>query len=480
MNSIPKELFELDSFDSDQDFLDLLSKLDMDALVDYVRILERMCVLWPCSLNIKHYILIYYSTTGLPIEYRLEMGKNILTFELETPPEDRQRFIAFTNELLHDSDSIHISLSFDMFEYMLKNGGDATVLDALFKTITHTRHAEHVRCSYLFRTQTIVAKTTFSSFLLDFFSGVGVPTKLMVCQYILNHVDHIDDGILDVQTILAFLQVLLSDPQQLLYVRTDIADMLLNVRDEYKSLIPDHLRDMAVQVIMEVGGNRVSMYHNQENVHQFQDTTIGPVLHKLQKMYKSKRSLDSDLSLIRDRVSEYSEDEKEKIEFAAIRIQMDNQYYNNLKLRHIFQYVVSFILDHPAESEELWRRLLEEMSEMSGKCTTGYALRLLNTLSGFDEALTLRITDEDRFKSIFFHKLNELLKKETDGETYAEILYEVAVPSSRPEQRKNFLKFFGAAFPVISNQMYEEFRDELSDTDIDLYLRKAYCAYEES
>lgn len=488
MNSIPKQLFELDSFESDEEFLELVSKLDTEVLVDYVRILERMCSLWPCSLNIKYYCLIYYSldaTHYLPIEYRLEMGKNILTFEMSS--DQKNEFIKFTNRLLYDSGSIHVSLSFNMFEYMLRYEtiDNNSIMEALFKTMTHVRYPEHIRCSYVFRTQSILPIASFSSYLLKFFNDtdISLSTKLMVCQYILNHFEKIDTDVIDIHSILAFLQILLSDSRELLYVRTDIADMLLGVRDEYKHLIPDDLRDMAIQVIMEVGGNRMSVYHNQENVHQFQDSNITPILHKLQKRYEKvnmKRSLESDISLLQNRIPKDDPEEKTKIELAIIRIQLDNQYYNNLKLCHICQYVISFILDHPDQEDDLWKRLLEELSDMSGKCTTGYALRLLNTLSGFDESLTLHITDEDRFKSIFFHKLNELLKEQGEGDSYAEILYELAVPSSRPEQRKNFLNFFKKAFPIISSQMFEEFKEELSETDIDLYLRKAFCAYEES
>lgn len=482
MNCIPKQLFELDSFESDQDFLEMVSKLDMEMVVDYVRILERMCSMWPCSLNIKYYCLIYYSvdeTHSLPIEYRLEMGKNIFTFDLSL--DQKNELIKFTNQLLYDSGSIHVSVSFNMFEYMLRHDdGNQTIMDALFKTITHPRYPEHVRCTYVFRTQTILPIASFSSYLLEFFNDISLPTKLMISQYILNHFEKVDTTIIDIDSILAFLQVLLSDSRELLYVRTDVADMLLSVRDEYKHIIPNDLRDMAIQVIMEVGGNQMSIYHNQENVHQFQDSNITPILHKLQKRYRLTRSLESDISLLQNKIPANDPDEKAKIELAIIRIQLDNQYYNNLKLCHIFQYVISFILDHSEHVDDLWTRLLEELSDMSGKCTTGYALRLLNTLSGFDESLTLHITDEDRFKSIFFYKLNELLKQQEDAESYADILYELAVPSSRPEQRKHFLTFFKKAFPIISAQMFEEFKEELSETDIDLYLRKAYCAYEES
>jgi hypothetical protein len=260
--------------------------------------------------------------------------------------------------------------------------------------------------------------------------------------------------------------------------------MILSVPDENKHIIPVSLRDQAMNVIRDASGNQFSFYHNNENVHSIENHNITPILHKLQLAYKTviqQKSLETDIGLVLAKCTTFNKPIT-NIDIALIRIQLDNQLYNNLKLGHIFQFIIAYIQDEKNGhiEDELWNRLLEELDDMANKCTTGYALRLVNTLSGFDESLSIRITDEERFRSIFFHKFNTLLEKEHDENTeeYANILYEITIPSSRPESRASFLQFFRRIFPSLSLEMQEEFKHELTETDIDLYLRKAFCEYD--
>jgi hypothetical protein len=488
--SIPTKLFELDSFDTDDEFLSLVRQLDSAMILEYCRILERMYALWPCSLNMKYLKTLFFSTkdtTSLPIEYRLEIGKTIFD-DIDCIPE-KKRIVQFLSELcIH----IHISLGYATFQYLIEKISteddnqrqlfDETV-DGLYTLITQCTLPEHIRCQYIFRSQCILPKDRFSGFLQNFFqtSDLSVPIRLMVCQYVLHHLDHIDENIVDITGILAYIETLLCDIVEFTHVRTDVADMILSVPDKNKHIIPVSIRDQAMSVIRDASGNQFSFYHNNENVHSIENNNITPILHKLQNAYKTvirQKSLETDIEI----VSAKRTTSMNNIDVALIRIQLDNQLYNNLKLAHIFQLIIAYIQDEKNKdiADELWIRLLEELDEMANKCTTGYALRLVNTLSGFDDSLTIRITDEERFRSIFFHKFNKLLEKEHDENTeeYANILYEITIPSSRPESRAAFLKFFRRVFPTLSLEMQEEFKHELTETDIDLYLRKAFCEYD--
>jgi hypothetical protein len=55
------------------------------------------------------------------------------------------------------------------------------------------------------------------------------------------------------------------------------------------------------------------------------------------------------------------------------------------------------------------KRLLEELEEMSGTCSSGYATRLVNIISGFGE-FNIRISWEDQIIANFSGRLNALVR----------------------------------------------------------------------
>jgi hypothetical protein len=46
------------------------------------------------------------------------------------------------------------------------------------------------------------------------------------------------------------------------------------------------------------------------------------------------------------------------------------------------------------------------------------------------------------------------------------------------KHRPHFLKFFRESLPNIRQEMYEDFKDDMEDTDFDMYFRKAIAKYE--
>lgn len=476
------ELFNLDDFESDDDFFTMISRLDSKQLLEYVIILERMSQMWPCSLNIKYLTLIFLNpekTQLLSIEYRLELAKSLLSLEKDV--SKIETLVLFLLEWMLVNDALHISTIFSMYEFLFSNCTDyeyiGKIQEYLYRNITHPRLSHDIQCKFLFKCESMIPKTAFSEFLIVYYKSELLPQsfKFLVCQYILNNIDKLDNLIIKIELILIDLQNILLDTRELMYVKTDVADMILGIPDDKKDMIPPELRTLAIQTIMDAGGNRHSFYHNNENVHSIDQISISHVLQKLyDKYYKSSRSIDSDVRIVKSKCVELKRDAN-RIDLALIRIQLDNQLYNNYKLSNIFQLILSYILDHKDLEEELWKRLLEELEDMADKCTTGYVLRLINTLSGFDDSFGIQISHEERFKSIFYHKLNQHIEKANDNH---DILYELTISSSLPEDRKNFLEFFIKVFPLISTEMYAEFQNELSETDIELYLRKAYYDYE--
>ena len=168
-----------------------------------------------------------------------------------------------------------------------------------------------------------------------------------------------------------------------------------------------------------------------------------------------------------------------KLTVSFNRILLDRALYSqfNLSLHRILLLVWNYIITHE-HADELKNRLIEELFEMSGKCATGYAFRLVNVLSGFGD-YSIRISWEDEIISNMNAKLNKLIQEIEDREYMENILVEMSLQTDlQISSRQNFMKFFRSSLPNIKEEMYEKYKDYISDTDFDLYMRKAVARYE--
>jgi hypothetical protein len=400
--------------------------------------------------------------------------------------------------------------------------------------------------------------------------------KILAGQYILQHSDSYQHEI--AEELLSFAQ-----DQELDYDRrADAADILLQLGDSSMKL-------KARAVITALGradGNVYTVFDNAQNVHNEQvEESVAEVLeffamlplHMIDKtpiefeqvkeqildmIKKEKEAIrvnengktntcvycDSNRTetLVIDGTTHYCSqicvklsERQEKIELALKRIHLDRARYSkfNNTLSNILLKVWSYMMGHENE-EEMRKRMLEELEEMSATCSTGFASRLINVISGFGEfniriswedqiianfsgrlnAFARRITEETS-ENVFFHdklhdvvslwlnqpeqselykklraeerwnKISELVDKflETDREDkiriciddFAEaVLNEMMVASSEWSGRQHFSLFFRSNISGIREEMYQEFKDHLDDTSFDLYIRKAIMSYE--
>ena len=198
---------------------------------------------------------------------------------------------------------------------------------------------------------------------------------------------------------------------------------------------------------------------------------------------------------------------KEKIQLSLNRIQIDRVLFSkyNMSLETLMIKLWSYIQNNEEYKEQLIQRLLEELEDMSGTCSSGFASRIVNVISGFGD-FSLRISWEDQIISNFNGRLNAMVRNITleksiyrtehygtisslqkdindDVESVLEcfsecVLHELPLRSSEPYKRKNFNFFLKHSFPLIREEMYEEFSPFLDDTTFDLYFRKALMHYE--
>ena len=123
------------------------------------------------------------------------------------------------------------------------------------------------------------------------------------------------------------------------------------------------------------------------------------------------------------------------------------------------------------------KRLLEELVESANKCSSGYASRLVNSLSGFTD-MNITISFEDQVCSNLEARLTNKIRM-IDNEEYMEkILNEMTIPVLLYNLRSNFLRFFRENISKIREEMYQEFRHYMEDVDYDFYFRKAIIRWE--
>ena len=229
-----------------------------------------------------------------------------------------------------------------------------------------------------------------------------------------------------------------------------------------------------------------------------------------------------------------------KIRSSLNRIFMDRSLYLGSTLSIITVKIWSYIQANEFKSEMI-KRLFEELEEMSGTCASGFLSRLVNCLSGFGE-LQITISIEDQLIANFIGRLNaysrkilnkdspfyneklydilELLiyenniilerrlckqnklNKETQNielkkliDSYLEIdrdekienaveifsenvINEMTINVNKYADRRYFSLFFRTYLPNLRQELYEEFRDFMTDFEFDLCIRKAISTYE--
>ena len=219
--------------------------------------------------------------------------------------------------------------------------------------------------------------------------------------------------------------------------RADAADVLMQLGSP-------EMKENGRAIIMQLGGvdGRVrTVFDNAQNVHNEEvEESVAEVLEffammPLKMVNKQTIEFEYVKEQVEDMVKKMKEsmdeeefkDREKKIQVALSRIYLDRALYSkyNSTLSNILIKVWSYLVGHEHE-EEMRKRLLEELEEMSGTCSTGFASRLINVISGFGE-FNIRISWEDQIIANFSGRLNAAARKimVEDGIFYNEKLDDV-------------------------------------------------------
>lgn len=350
-------------------------------------------------------------------------------------------------------------------------------------------------------------------------------------------------------------------------LRADAADTLLSLANtEYK--------DKAKEIIMilgGIGGAVRNLYENAQNVHTKEiEKSIGEILEYLllfPTLFVNENEIDFSYianvihGILKEELPEKCIDMEEhdlciytfcktcqnkikdgescsdlcgkhdKIKISLNRIEMDRTLYSkySANLSKIFIKLWSYIQSNEF-CDAMTSRLLEELEEMSGTCSTGFVSRLINTLSGFGN-LNIRISFDDQIISNFTGRLNMYARKLTEDDSpfrrdkfydiaelyiYSmginkkypkirtmdkliekylsndkdikknkiledfeeQVLNEMMLETNKFNDRRHFLIFFRVYMLRIREELYEEFKEYITDTEFDLCIRKAISSYE--
>ena len=219
---------------------------------------------------------------------------------------------------------------------------------------------------------------------------------------------------------------------------------------------------------------------------------------------------------------------KNRIQISFNRISMDKALYFNNNISNILIKVWSYIQNNKYKIE-MEDRLISELDDMSGTCSSGFASRIVNSITGFGE-FELHISFEDQIVSNFTGRLNACARKIMDkdfsfynemfedvlklyiinnkifsemkltmderkkkyllykniqdvkdecvSEFCENVINEMTLSSSKFANRQHFLLFFKTCMPKIYKEMFEEFKDYITDSEFDLSFRRAISIYE--
>ena len=345
--------------------------------------------------------------------------------------------------------------------------------------------------------------------------------RILSAQYLLQKCS--PDSREDIENILLAVA---ENPLNTENERADAADTLLQLGGE-------EMKTKGRDIIVSLGiGNREhnTLYTNTQNVH---NTAVEDSISELLEFFSNQSTFLINripITFTQVRKSIEAIGTTENIQLSLNRIHIDRALYSkyNISLETLLVKLWSYIKNHEYE-EEFQKRLLQELEDMAGTCSTGFASRIVNVVSGFGE-FNIRISWEDQIIANFSGRLNAKariiqdeqsifrtkyypevksiqtntslqnttsysylhnplpqpnskseLSKDIDSiiESFSQcVLEELSIKSSEPHRRKNFNLFLKHSISDIRDEMYSEFCEFLDDTTFDLYFRKALLHYE--
>lgn len=290
--------------------------------------------------------------------------------------------------------------------------------------------------------------------------------RLLSCQYLLSQKTTSDT----IGKVEEYLLECCKDESLGNNTRADAADIILSLGTTESVRI-------AEEAIVSLGGKALHIFDNAQNVHTTEiEESVRDTIQSLEAFkFDPMPSFDTVRYHIEKLTRMYykNEEERNKIMNALTRIELDRVVFRtiNHSLSSVLRLIYTYIQQRIDFKEELEIRLLEELLDMSGTCSSGYVSRLVNTLSGYGNH-SLSISWEDQIKANLAGRLNARMRVAPNRD---ELIDQISVDDIK--KKSAFLDFFRKHISFIKEEMYLEFRDYITDADWDLYFQRAIVLY---
>ena len=238
---------------------------------------------------------------------------------------------------------------------------------------------------------------------------------------------------------------------------------LLVDRDGTTYPIPPDINVPPLPIQVEVKKPKQSIYDDNQNVHNstINETTLKTATELVNKYYSENKSID--YIYYKTKLSNtVSPTQIEKVEKAIHRINTDSATFGKgFRLYTIYQSLLNLIEQHP-QKNDLEERLLEELIDMSGKCSTGHLSRLINVLQGFETNLKVKV--KINISDEIYAKIKHLIEKTiVNDENIDEIMEDML-----SENKTIYIEFVKRVVDNKINEILKEY-ENLNINDISGY-----------
>lgn len=485
--------------------IDLLNKIIGMYIFSGVRSLEKRLIL-------------IVTSSSLPIIYKLQASQALVEKKSDS---DEQNIGYDTLDIVcnsfYDENTLSVTLKIAAI-YLLMNS--ATHKEKALEYFIYIINNQEYDCEYRYKLilsiETKVKensewyiKRACNTFL--FLPKNRTQYRILAAQYLLASKDKDKE-----EAIFPIIDLLLSFSQdnELDYnLRADATDVVL----KFGSLDE---KTIAKEIILMLGNNKkqaINVYQNSQNIHNEKiEKSIIEIIEFLSTVkvpeYMTFDAVSDDLRRFVE-----VEDGPNLIDISLNRIQMDRALYSqfNFSLRHIIVRVFAVIenTENIEEKKVLRTRLDQELNEMAGTCSTGFAGRLCNVLSGF-HGINMKISWEDQIIANFGARMNtrinniekilnpnqkhtifmiycseielkcpdseseDLLIDVAISEFKTNVLVEMTIDPSHCIERTHYIMFIRMMFSQVREELAKEFEQHIDSADFDLYFRKAIAHYE--
>lgn len=262
--------------------------------------------------------------------------------------------------------------------------------------------------------------------------------------------------------------------QYLLHIGNDTClneDIRAEALDTLYHIGSDVIKEKTQKLLLDMGGKGKTIYENTQNAH-------------FSSIYQSAINIIKDLLdvLSKERIDMIPYEEivveltriRPELHEPLNRISMDPILFDEIQmsLSSILSVIYTYIQiqEHKEHKEEMMKRLIEELTETSEKCTTGYFNRMVNSLSGFNN-IHIRISWEDQIIATFISRFNQLIINSKHADDILEEMTESF------DKQRHIRELHQQALSTLRQEMYEEYCPYISDVDFDTFFGKAYIEY---